>query len=305
MYNDYFGLNEQPFGLTPNTAYFHNVRAYREAFNMLRVALSNGEGFIKVVGEVGTGKTLLCRKLLNSLGDDYYTAYIPNPFLKPAALYKALAEELGVKCKTRDGVNEFQKAINERLVELVAEGKRVVLIIDESQTMPEKTLEALRLISNLETETSKLIHIVLFGQPELDRLLAMHELRQLRQRITFSCNLPPLDKEGVTNYIQHRLNTAGYNGEQLFNARAISLLAKSSRGVPRLINMLCHKSLMCAYGKGDKIIDKQHVFAAITDTEDAAMPNILKRWAMAFSVAIVSVLILSVVMVNDFSGVLS
>ncbi len=109
MYNEYFGLSEQPFGLTPNTAYFHNVRAYREAFNMLRVALSNGEGFIKVVGEVGTGKTLLCRKLLNSLGDDYYTAYIPNPFLNPVALYKALAEELGLKCKTRDGINEFQK----------------------------------------------------------------------------------------------------------------------------------------------------------------------------------------------------
>ena len=172
----------------------------------------------------------------------------------------------------------------------MAEGKRVVLIIDESQTMPEKTLEALRLISNLETETSKLIHIVLFGQPELDRLLAMHELRQLRQRITFSCILPPLDKEGVANYIQHRLNTAGYNGEQLFNGRAIGLLTSASRGVPRLINMLCHKSLMCAYGKGSKTIDKQHVMAAISDTEDASMPNIFKRWAMAFALTAICAL---------------
>ena len=285
MYNEHFGLNEQPFGLTPNTSYFFNVRAYREAFNMLHVALSNGEGFIKVVGEVGTGKTMLCRKLINSLDESegYYTAYIPNPFLNATALYKALAEELGVKCKTRDGVNEFQKAINERLVELVADGKRVVLIIDEAQTMPEKTLEALRLISNLETETSKLIHIVLFGQPELDNILAMHELRQLKQRITFSCQLTPLDKDGVNSYIQHRLNTAGYHGEQLFHNRAVALLARASRGVPRIVNMLCHKSLMCAYGKGVKQIDREHVIAAIDDTEDVRPPNPLLRlfWSMS------------------------
>ena len=285
MYNEHFGLNEQPFGLTPNTSYFYNVRAYREAFNMLHVALSNGEGFIKVVGEVGTGKTMLCRKLINSLeeSEGYYTAYIPNPFLNATALYKALAEELGVKCKTRDGVNEFQKAINERLVELVADGQRVVLIIDEAQTMPEKTLEALRLISNLETETSKLIHIVLFGQPELDKLLALHELRQLKQRITFSCQLTPLDKEGVSNYIQHRLNTAGYHGEQLFHQRAVALLARASRGVPRIVNMLCHKSLMCAYGKGAKQIDREHVIAAIDDTEDVLAPNPLVRWIWSMS----------------------
>lgn len=277
MYNEHFGLNEQPFGLTPNTAYFHNVRAYREAYNMLRVALSNGEGFLKVVGEVGTGKTLLCRKLLNTLGDEYYTAYIPNPFLTPAALYKAVAEELGVVCKTRDGINEFQRGINEALVEMVASGKRVVLVIDEAQTMPDKTLEALRLISNLETETSKLIHIVLFGQPELNRLLDQHALRQLKQRISFSCQLPPLDVEGVTNYIQHRVSTAGYNGEQLFDTRAIKLLSGASRGVPRLINMLCHKSLMCAYGKGAKQVNKQHVMVAINDTDDASRPGMFWR----------------------------
>ena len=287
MYNEHFGLTEQPFGLTPNTAFFHDVRAYREAFNMLRVALGNGEGFIKVVGEVGTGKTLLCRKLLNSLGDDYYTAYIPNPFLTPVALYKALAEELGVKCKTRDGINEFQKAINERLVELVSNGKRVVLVIDEAQTMPEKTLEALRLISNLETETSKLIHIVLFGQPELDRLLDLHGLRQLKQRVTFSCQLPPLDREGVGHYIQHRVSTAGYNGEQLFDAKALILLAKASRGIPRLINMLCHKALMCAYGKGLKQVNKQHVVVAINDTEDAVLPTVMHRWLALLMVVLV------------------
>jgi len=224
MYTAHFGLSEQPFGLTPNTAFFLNAQGHREAFNMLQVALANGEGFIKVVGEVGTGKTMLCRKLLNILDDSYYSAYIPNPFLNPAALYRAVAEELGIKCKTRDGIHEYQQAINGRLMQLVGEGKKVVLVIDEAQAMPTKTLEALRLISNLETETSKLIHIVLFGQPELDRLLDHSSLRQLRQRISFSHNLPPMDLEGTRQYINHRVATAGYNGGQLFTEAAIKVI---------------------------------------------------------------------------------
>ena len=154
MYTEHFGLNEEPFGLTPNTQFFINTKGHHQAFNMLQVALASGEGFIKVVGEVGTGKTMLCRKLLNSLGDEYHTAYIPNPFLNPSALYKAVAEELGIKCKSRDGINEYQQALNNRLIELVGEGKKVVLVIDEAQAIPPKTMEALRLISNLETEVS-------------------------------------------------------------------------------------------------------------------------------------------------------
>lgn len=273
MYTEHFGLSEKPFGLTPNTAFFINTVGHCDAFNMLQVALGDGEGFIKVVGEVGTGKTLLCRKLLNALGEDYYTAYIPNPFLNPTALYRALADELGVKYRTRDGVNEYQQAINKRLVELVSEGKKVVLVIDEAQAVPPKTLEALRLISNLETETRKLIHIVLFGQPELDRMLEHHGLRQLRQRIGFSCQLPPLDRDSTRDYVNHRLMMAGYNGAQLFDDKAMDLLFQVSHGVPRLINTLCHKTLMCGYGKGAQRIDKSHVIAAINDTEGVSLPN--------------------------------
>lgn len=273
MYAEHFGLSEKPFGLTPNTAFFINTVGHCDAFNMLQVALDDGEGFIKVVGEVGTGKTLLCRKLLNALGDNYYTAYIPNPFLNPAALYRALADELGIKSRTRDGINEYQQAINKRLVELVGEGKKVVLVIDEAQAIPPKTLEALRLISNLETETRKLIHIVLFGQPELDRMLEHHSLRQLRQRIGFSCQLPPLDRDSTRDYVNHRLSMAGYNGTQLFDDRAMDMLFQVSNGVPRLINTLCHKTLMCGYGKGVQRIDKSHVIAAIKDTEDLSLPN--------------------------------
>ncbi len=286
MYKEHFGLKDQPFGLTPNTAFFLNAQGHREAFNMLQVALANGEGFIKVVGEVGTGKTMLCRKLLNTLDDNYYTAYIPNPFLNPTALYRAIAEELGVKCKSRDGINEYQNSINERLVELVGEGKQVVLVVDEAQAMPPKSLEALRLISNLETETTKLIHIVLFGQPELDRLLAHDSLRQLLQRVTFSYELPPLDMEGTRNYILHRVATAGYNGAQLFNEAALQYVYKASKGVPRLVNILCHKALMVAYGKGDQQVTKAHLVAAAKDTEGVDMPGGLSNWLFAASIVV-------------------
>ena len=279
MYEQHFGLNQQPFGLTPNTAFFLNVQGYREAFNMLQVALANGEGFIKVVGEVGTGKTMLCRKLLNTLDKDrYLTAYIPNPFLNPAALYRAIAEELGISCKTRDGINEYQKALNQRLVDLVGEGKKVVLVIDEAQSMPMKSLEALRLISNLETETTKLIHIVLFGQQELDELLNHRGLRQLRQRITFAYRLPPLDLQGTREYIQHRVGTAGFDRGQLFSASAVKLIYRASRGVPRLVNILCHKALMVGYGKGQQQISKSHVAAAIKDTEGVEQPAFSALW---------------------------
>jgi len=286
MYTAHFGLSEQPFGLTPNTAFFLNAQGHREAFNMLQVALANGEGFIKVVGEVGTGKTMLCRKLLNILDDSYYSAYIPNPFLNPAALYRAVAEELGIKCKTRDGIHEYQQAINGRLMQLVGEGKKVVLVIDEAQAMPTKTLEALRLISNLETETSKLIHIVLFGQPELDRLLDHSSLRQLRQRISFSHNLPPMDLEGTRQYINHRVATAGYNGGQLFTEAAIKLVYTVSEGVPRLVNILCHKALMSAYGKGARQVEKNHMVVAIKDTSGVEVPSLLSHIGWGLSVAV-------------------
>ncbi len=292
MYTAHFGLTEQPFGLTPNTVFFLNAQGHREAFNMLQVALANGEGFIKVVGEVGTGKTMLCRKLLNTLDSNFHTAYIPNPFLNPAALYRAVAEELGIKCKTRDGINEYQQAINTRLMQWVGEGKKVVLVIDEAQSMPAKTLEALRLISNLETETSKLIHIVLFGQPELDQLLSHSSLRQLQQRIGFSYTLPPMDAEGTRQYINHRVTTAGYNGDLLFNGAAIELVYRVSQGVPRVVNILCHKALMCAYGKGSAVVEKKHMISAVKDTDGVDMPSWLTHRGWGLSVAAVASIVL-------------
>lgn len=269
MYLEHYGLRELPFSLTPDTSFFFGYGHYRDAFNTLMVALQQGEGFIKVSGEVGTGKTLLCRKLLNSLGEEFTTAYIPNPYLTPAALIIAVADELGCTVDSKEGIHRALKQITQRLIELGNAGKRVVLCIDEAQAMPEQTLETLRLITNLETEKRKLLHVVLFGQPELDQRLAQNSARQLRQRITFSYTLQPLDAQGIGAYLQHRLLVAGGNGEAGFDPDAVRQLFRGSGGFPRLINILAHKALMLGYGQGLKQIGAAQVKAAIADTEGA------------------------------------
>lgn len=271
MYLDHFGLRDLPFRLTPDTQYFFSAGGHQEALNVLLLALRSGEGFIKVTGEVGTGKTLLCRMLLNSLEEGQFcTAYVPNPLMTPAALVTALADELGLKVARNQGWYRLLKLINERLVETVSEGRRVVLILDEAQAMPCESMEALRLLSNLETEKSKLLQVVMFGQPELDEALSRKSLRQLRQRIAFSYRLPEMDRQSMEAYVAHRFYVAGHRGPQPFARSALDALYKTSRGVPRLINILCHKSLMAAYGQGASGVTRRHIVAAVNDTEDTA-----------------------------------
>ena len=271
MYLDHFGLRDLPFRLTPDTSYFFNAGGHQEALNVLLLALRSGEGFIKVTGEVGTGKTLLCRMLLNSLGEDQFcTAYVPNPLLTPAALVTALADELGLKVARNQGWYRLLKLINERLIEIVSESRRVVLILDEAQAMPRDTMEALRLLSNLETEKNKLLQVVMFGQPELDEALNKKSLRQLRQRIAFSYRLPEMDRQAMEAYVAHRFYVAGHRGPLPYTHGALGALFKASRGVPRLINILCHKCLMAAYGVGAKEVTRSHIIAAVKDTEDTA-----------------------------------
>lgn len=273
MYQNYFSLTEAPFSITPDTSYFYAQGHYSEALNTLLVALRAGEGFIKVTGEVGTGKTLLCRKLLNTVEDRFVTAYIPNPMLTPYGLQSAVADELGLDITRHYGHHQLLKLINNRLLELSAEGKSVVLCIDEAQAMPVETMEALRLLTNLETEKQKLLQVILFGQPELDDNLNEKNVRQLKQRITFSYKLKPIDKDGLELYLLHRLNVAGYTGKNLFEKNAMSSLFKASRGIPRLINILAHKAMMSAYGQGAKHVDNNNMRAAIKDTEDAQLTH--------------------------------
>jgi MSHA biogenesis protein MshM len=271
-YLKHFGLRELPFGITPDTSYFFACRSIQEALNTLLVAVANGEGFIKITGEVGTGKTLLCRKFLSTLSANWVSAYIPNPNLEPRGLVLALAEELGVPGES-SGPHRLEKELMQRLLDIARQGKRVVLCMDETQAMPLATLETVRLLTNLETEKRKLMQVVLFGQPELDRNLSSESVRQLRQRITFQYVLKALGRKEVADYVAHRLTIAGYSGQSLFTSGALAELHAASRGVPRLVNILAHKSLLTLYGEGGRQAERRHVRCAVEDT-----PSATGRW---------------------------
>ncbi|WP_308921664.1 AAA family ATPase [Janthinobacterium sp. J1-1] len=272
MYQAHFGLREAPFGLTPDTSFFFNGPQSQKALNTLLVAARNGEGFIKITGEVGTGKTFLCRKFMQSLGPGFVTAYIPNPNLPPHALILALADELAVLLPKEADQHQLLKSINLRLLNLAAQGKQVLLCLDEAQAIPVDSLEALRLLTNLETEKRKLLQIVLFGQPELDDKLARPEIRQLAQRITFHYHLGPLSRDDVEFYVAHRLRVAGFDGARLFSRGAVARLYGASGGIPRLVNIMAHKSLMVAYGEGRQQVSRGHVTLAASDTVASRTP---------------------------------
>jgi MSHA biogenesis protein MshM len=268
MYKRHFGLHELPFGITPDTSFFFRCDHAQEALNTLLVAARSGEGFIKITGEVGTGKTLLCRKFMATLGDEFVTAYIPNPLLEPRTLMLALADELGIVLDKDVDQHRLLKSINHRLLDLARGGKRVLLCLDEAQAIPLESLEALRLLTNLETEKRKLLQIVLFGQPELNRKLALQAIRQLTQRISFHYHLGALSQDDLSFYLVHRLLVAGYAGNRLFSQAAVRCLYAASGGIPRLVNILAHKSLMLTYGEGKQEVGAQHVKAAARDTLD-------------------------------------
>jgi MSHA biogenesis protein MshM len=279
-YLRHFGLREAPFGITPDTSFFFACRATQEAFNTLVVAVSNGEGFIKITGEVGTGKTLLCRKFLAKLDASWISAYVPNPSFEPRTLYLALAEELGILVGGSLDQHQLLKAITRALLDLARQRKRVVLCMDESQAMSLETLEALRLLTNLETEKRKLMQVVLFGQPELDRKLASTSIRQLLQRITFQHHMRGLEENEVGAYVSHRLAVAGFTGRALLSAAALRTLHHASGGIPRLVNVLMHKAMLLAYGEGRWSVERRDLRAAASDTPAAATAG--RWWRLGF-----------------------
>jgi MSHA biogenesis protein MshM len=303
MYQEHFGLRELPFSLTPDTSFFFACTNYQEGLNTLLVAARTGEGFIKIVGEVGNGKTLLCRKFLAMLNSDratttdigtqdggtsgrhaakFITAYIPNPYLEPRSLLLALAEEFRIEMDHAADQHQLLKELTRTLLNFAREGKRVVVCLDEAQAMPLESLEVLRLLTNLETEKRKLMQVVLFGQPELDERLKQNSVRQLRQRISFQYQLQGLHRDEMDRYLRHRLAVAGYKGETLFNQGAVNLLHRVTRGTPRLANIIAHKALMLAYAEGRQQVQARHVRKSAADTPESRKDWMVWVW-MAIS----------------------
>jgi MSHA biogenesis protein MshM len=267
MYLDHFGLREFPFGITPDTSFIYSADAHQEALNTLLIGLSTGEGFIKITGEVGTGKTLLCRRFLATLTERQKVAYLPNPMLEPRVLLIAIAEELGLKLEGLDYEFHLLKEFNQHLLAMAEQGNQVIICIDEAQSMSLESLEALRLLSNLETEKRKLLHVVMFGQPELDEKLANPAVRQLRQRIVLHYRMPGLRQQEAVHYLAHRLRVAGHRDGDVFPPASARMLYRWSRGTPRLLNVLAHKAMLMAYGEGKLKVSRTHVTLAGRDTE--------------------------------------
>jgi MSHA biogenesis protein MshM len=265
MYEQYYGLSEKPFSLTPDTEFFYRSFTHQEALNVLLVAIRAGDGFLKVTGEVGTGKTLLCRKLLDALEGEFDTVYIPNPYMSCNALLEAVLVEMGIADKL-DKEN-YLACINAHLIGNAHKKRGTLILLDEAQSMPEESMEAIRLLSNLETAKQKLVQIVLFGQPELDTRLAQSSIRQLQQRIVHAYQLQPLDQVSMRSYLLHRIKLAGYRGPELFDHGAQRRLYKFSHGIPRVINVLSNKALMLSYASGEYYVNSKHVEAAAADSQ--------------------------------------
>lgn len=264
MYEKYFGFRERPFQLVPNPAYLYLSRSHEEALAHLNYAVSQGDGFVEITGEVGTGKTTLCRVFLNNLGDSAELAYIFNPMLDGHQLLKTIHDELGISSDA-DSIKELLDSLNLFLMQKKREGKKIILLIDEAQNLRSDVLEQLRLLSNLETDTSKLIQIILVGQPELREKLDSHELRQLSQRITLSCHLTPLTYKESKAYILHRIHIAAQKNGVGFSAGAFKCIYRYSGGIPRLINIACDRAMLTAYSLNKSRINSRIAGIAVRE----------------------------------------
>jgi len=266
MYLAHFGLREAPFRITPHTEFFFSGANRGSTLEALLYAITAGEGMVKVTGEVGSGKTMLCRVLMERLPPTVETIYLAVPSLTRDEMLAAIAAELDIDTVGAN-TTKLVRALQERLIEMHARGKQVVALIDEAHAMPLATLEEIRLLSNLETEKDKLLQIVLFGQPELDQHLALPHMRQLKERITHSFLLGPLPSRDVHEYINFRLRAAGYHGPDLFGPDALRLIAEASEGLTRRINIYADKTLLAAFAAGTHTVTADHVRAAISDTQ--------------------------------------
>jgi general secretion pathway protein A len=292
MYNKFFGFKEKPFKLVPNPAYFYLSKSHEEALAHLNYAMSQGDGFVEITGEVGTGKTTLCRAFLESLNGTVEAAYIFNPKLSPKQLLRTINEEFGIKSEG-DNTKDLIDTLNIFLMQKKASGKKVILLIDEAQNLNRNVLEQLRLLSNLETNRDKLLQIILVGQPELSQILNSHELSQLGQRITLSYQLGPLTFNESKEYIQYRIGIAANKTAIKFDRSAYRQIYKYSKGIPRLINIVCDRALLTAF-----VLNQFKITANITKTsiKELARRGHAKAYGLSTSTwVLVSLSFLSIV----------
>jgi len=294
MYTSFFGLNEKPFSITPDPRYLFLSERHGEALAHLVYGVTESGGFIQLTGEVGTGKTTLCRTLLlNRVPNNADVAVVLNPQLSALEFLEAICEELGVKVpKRKDSIKALIDALNRYLLDAHADGRRTILVVDEAQNLAPEVLEEVRLLTNLETAKQKLLQIILIGQPELRELLARNDLRQLAQRITGRYHLEPLSPEETDQYIEHRLKVAGALGE-VFDAGAKRAVFRLSQGVPRLINVICDRALLGAYSQGSRLVSRRLVRRAAAEISGESNLILGWRWT-APAIAVAASLVLAV-----------
>jgi MSHA biogenesis protein MshM len=267
MYLEHFGLSEAPFRITPHTEFFFAGANRGATLDALIYSIVHNEGIVKVSGEVGSGKTMLCRVLMERLPDQVVVVYLANPTLARDDIVFAIADELELEIPEQIRPSAVLRVLQNRLIELHGAGRQVIALIDEAHAMPKETLEEIRLLSNLETSQHKLLQLVLFGQPELDDILARPDMRQLRERITQNFSLEPLRRDDIAQYLDFRMRTAGYRGPEVFSSAAIKLIASASQGLTRRVNILAEKSLLAAFAESTHQITPKQVEAAIRDSQ--------------------------------------
>jgi MSHA biogenesis protein MshM len=290
MYYDYFGLKQPPFKITPDTSLFYPGGERGVVLEALMYAILNGEGIVKVVGEVGSGKTMLCRMLEKELPDKVEIVYLANPSLSPENILHAIAFELKLELPPGASRFEVMNSLQNYLLQRHSQGRQVVVFVEEAQSMPLRTLEEIRLLSNLETQHNKLLQIILFGQPELDEMIATPQIRQLKERITYSFRLNPFATDDIREYLNSRLHACGYRAGTLFDRTAIREVEYYSRGLLRRINILADKALLAAYADNTHTVTGAHIRQAAKDSEfvsDARRWWLRPAWLMAAIAAVV------------------
>jgi general secretion pathway protein A len=288
LYTKFYGLRENPFEITPDPKFLFLSENHKEALSTLTYAIRERKGFTVVTGEVGTGKTILIQTLLSKLNGNARTAYLFNPRLDCIDFLQYICEDLGLKGQKKSK-GEYLAQLHQFLIDCYSRNEIVVLIVDEAQNLDPILLEEIRLLTNLETPKSKLLHVILLGQPELDTILNRRQCRQLKQRVSLRYHIRPLNKEETKDYIEQRLRTAGAIRRGYFSPKAIREIHRYSKGIPRLINVLCDNALLLGYAIEEKVVGKSMIREVIRDLDGFSQSKIKKYVLAAILLALTSV----------------